>query len=254
MHNRLIVRLTIFMLIILSGCSSSRKSKSVPGILPSGLAYAEMISGIISNNITEGGFILKRGRIELEGTEIEGSFGINARLNHKGDFFASVRGPLGIELARLVNVGNDIALIDRINRTVYVGKKDEVMKRKGMPEDFLKIIFGDIPDVARKHSGPLKDGVVKLNIEENEFEREIDICLNEMKVCSEKITAPGYSGREFLLLFSDFRVTSDRKYASLIQLDDQTGMFHVKLNIDELTTGYVSDIDFTLPSYKRMSL
>ena len=254
MHNRLIVRLAIFMLIILSGCSATRKSRSSSAILPAGVGYAEMISGIINNNITEGGFILKKGRIELEGTEIEGSFGINARLNQKGDFFASVRGPLGIELARLVNVGNDIALIDRINRTVYVGKKDEVMKRKGMPEDFLKIIFGDIPEVALKHSGPVNDGVVRLTIEENDFEREIDICLNEMKVCSEKITAPGYSGRQFLLLFSAFRVTSDRKYASQIQLDDQVGMFHVKLNIDELTTGYVSEIDFTLPSYKRMSL
>jgi hypothetical protein len=58
---------------------------------------------------------------------------LHARLNAKGDFYASVRGPLGIELARILMVGNEVAAIDRFNRKIYVGKKDAVMKKNGLP-------------------------------------------------------------------------------------------------------------------------
>ncbi len=58
-----------------------------------------------------------------------------------------MKGPLGIELIRLIAVGNDIAAISRLERIVYVGKKDAVMKKNGMPEDFIKIIFGDLPEM-----------------------------------------------------------------------------------------------------------
>ena len=50
------------------------------------------------------------------------------------------RGPLGIELARILVVGNEVAVIDRFNRRLYVGKKDAVLKKNGLPEDFMRTI------------------------------------------------------------------------------------------------------------------
>ena len=41
----------------------------------------------------------------------------------KGDFYASVRGPLGIELARILIVGNDIAAIDRFKKNCIHGEE-----------------------------------------------------------------------------------------------------------------------------------
>ncbi|MDZ7633069.1 MAG: hypothetical protein U5L72_00925 [Bacteroidales bacterium] len=118
MRKLLKTGLITVMIILLAGCSASRKRKSTEtGSLPADANISAMISSIRGYNICDKGFVIKRGRIELEGTEYDGSYGFNARVNSKGDFFASVRGPLGIELIRLIAVGNDIAAISRLEES-----------------------------------------------------------------------------------------------------------------------------------------
>ncbi|MCK7542361.1 MAG: hypothetical protein MZV63_71560 [Marinilabiliales bacterium] len=70
--------------------------------------------------------LLRRGELSLKARNTGGRrYGFNAKLNNKGDFYASVRGPLGIELIRILAVGNDICSNSQAwTRTVYVGKKD----------------------------------------------------------------------------------------------------------------------------------
>ena len=177
---------------------------------------------------------------------------MNARLNSKGDFYCSVRGPLGIELVRLLMVGNDIAAIDRFNRTVYIGKKDEVLRKNGMPDDFMKIVFGDIPAESDMIFNTSRNNEVRLTAGSEDFKREISVCINEMKVCSQVIDA-NTSDHELYLTFDNFAVSGGKKYASAITMEEKVKMFHVKLFIDDLIYGYDNDIEFNLPSYKRES-
>ncbi|MRS05725.1 DUF4292 domain-containing protein, partial [bacterium] len=195
----------------------------------------------------------RKGSIELDGTEMEGKFGFHARLNSKGDFYCSVRGPLGIELIRLLMVGNDIAAIDRINRKVYLGNRDEILKKNGLPDDFMTIIFGDMPAERKevfRNSGRNEIGVITVN---GQYTREISVCIDEMKVCSQRVNDIN-SGDEIYLSFGNFVSNEGRKYASLITMEEKAKMFHVKLSIDDMIFGYDSDIVFNLPSYRRESL
>jgi uncharacterized protein YceK len=246
--------LIVTLILLLAGCSAARKRKTADtGVTGTEADYIAVMRTVSDNNITEKGFVIRRGRIELDGTEFDGNFGLNARLNSKGDFYISVRGPLGIELVRLLSVGDDIAAIDRFNRTVYVGKKEEVLRKNGMPADFMEIIFGDLPVLGEHDFKKAADGGFVISTADENFEREIRICPDEMKVCAESISSES-SGHEITLNFSEFRNVGLGRYASLIQMHEKKRMFHVKLTIEELETAYDTEIEFAVPSYKRSSL
>jgi len=242
------------MIILMTGCSAARKKRTmVPEGITTDASLTTIINGVRNYNITEKGFVIKRGRIEIEGTETDGSFGLNARLNSKGDFFASVRGPLGIELVRLLAVGNDIAMIDRINREVYVGKKDAVLLKNGMPEDFMKTVFGDLPVVDYSNYASNGNKLIINAKGENNLEQDITVCTDELKVCRERLT---YSGteREIILDFSNFMNSGEIRYPSAIMLTETKRRIRVKLSIDDIVSGYENEIEFALPAYKRSAL
>ena len=254
MHSGMRYILIIALVIGLSGCNVLRKNRITEDTnTTAGADYASLATEVYQNNLTDRGFEIKKGSIELEGTQIEGKFGLHARLNAKGDFYASVRGPLGIELARILIVGNEVAAIDRFNKKIYTGRKDEVMKKNGLPEDFMRILFGDMPGTINNDYRKSSDGQVIVTSGDEDFRREITICADVMKICLEKIDATD-SGHSIYLSFSSFRETGGKRYASLISMEEKKRMFHVKLFIDDLEYGYNSDIAFNLPSYKRESL
>lgn len=240
--------------LLLPGCSSLRKTgEKIPSAGTVVTDYREMANTVMDYNITDKGFEIRKGSIQLEGTEIEGKFGLHARLNSKGDFYASVRGPLGIELARILMVGNDIAAIDRFNKKIYVGKKDAVMNKNGLPEDFMQILFGDMPELVDAEFKTSGSKEIYITTADEFFNTEMTICTEEMKICRERIETPE-SGHSVYMTFSSFRMTEGKKYASEISMEERKRMFHVKLFIDELIYGYDSAIEFNLPSYERENL
>jgi len=254
MQARLRYLLIAALIIGISGCNALRKGRVTDRAnVAVSTDFAARAAEVYENNITDRGFEIRKGSIELDGTPIEGKFGLHARLNSRGDFYASVRGPLGIELARILIVGNDVAAIDRFNKTVYTGKKDAVMKRNGLPDDFMRILFGDLPVAVSDDYKKSVNGQIIVTGGDEEFRREITICADEMKVCQERIDATS-SGHTVYLTFSGFRETAGKRYASSISMEERKKMFHVKLFIDDLEYGYDSDISFNLPSYKRESL
>lgn len=253
MHKGIAYGILVAITVLITGCSIFRKNKTGEyHTVTADAGLSTIIENVLENNITEKGFEIRKGSLELEGTEIEGKFGLNATLNSNGDLYASVRGPLGIELIRLLIVENDIAAIDRLNRTVYLGKKDEVLKKRGMPENFMQIVFGDMPV---DNEGDYRDNgnnEIIFSSDSGEFRRKISICINEMKICSQVLDATAYD-HEIYLTFGNFTQTDGKKYASLITMEDRKKMFHVKLFIDDLSFGYDNEIEFSIPSYKKES-
>ena len=250
-----IIALTLAVLSV-TGCASTRKAKerrAVKEEISSGNLNAVM-AGIKSYNITGDGFTIKKGRIDLiGGTPVEGEYGFTAKLNNVGDFYASVKGPLGIEMIKILAVGNDICGIVRLTRTVYIGKKDEMMQKYGLPEDFFTAIFGDLPEIDILEEDSIVGNKLILQKNNDKLQRLITVCLDEMKVCSEDIISIK-ENKQFSLAFSNFTVSEDRKFASEIDLSEKGEEFHVKLYIESLIPGCSEKIEFNVPSYKSESL
>lgn len=254
MHKVVRPALVIVLIILLAGCSASRRRRSAePGNAAGAADYSAVAAMVTGYNITDAGFVIRRGKIELEGTSVEGTFGFTARINRDGDFVASVKGPLGIELMRLLAVGNDIAAIDRFNRIVYMGKKDEFLRKNGMPADFIRIMFGDIPELVGATFEAAAENEVLVRIREKDTVREVSLCVDEMKVCRQKVTSRE-TGHELTMQFGDFRTDEGKKYASLIEMKEGKKKLHVTVKIDELVSGFDEKIDFNLPPYPRSSI
>lgn len=255
--QRIIRLITLAMLIILvAGCAATRRKReraAGEGAISS-MDMNAVTTNIRAYNITDDGFIIKKGRIDLiGGTPVEGEYGFTAKLNNEGDFYASVKGPLGIEMVRILAVGNDVCGIIKLTRTVYIGKKDELMQKYGLPEDFFTAIFGDLPEINFSERDSISGNKLILQKNNEHLERLITVCLDEMKVCSEDIYSVK-ENKQFSLAFSNFAISEDRKYASEIDLMQIGEDFHVKLYIETLVPGCNDKIEFIVPSYKSESL
>lgn len=253
MYRTLRILTVLLLIVTIAGCAATRK-RSITGKenMPATADYKLILSEVRSNNITDKGFIIRKGRIEIIGTEFDGDYNFNARVNTVGDFLASVRGPLGIEVIRLIISGEDICAIDRLGRTAYVGKKDAVLKRKGIPDDFIKTIFGDISDGQYIVSDSMNKVGLLLTEETDGFKRETSICADKMKICSERYRSE-LSGTDLLIGFNDFIESEEAKYASEIVITENLRNILIKIYIDEMSVGYSEDIGFTIPAYKRRS-
>ncbi len=255
---RKIIKITTLCLLVLiiAGCATTRKKKDRQAAEEtiSAMDMEAVMTSIRSYNITDDGFIIKKGKIDLiSGTPVEGEYGFTAKLNNEGDFYASVRGPLGIEVLKILAVGNDVCGIIRLTRTVYVGKKDDLMQKYGLPEDFFTAIFGDMKDFDFQNTDSISGNRLILHKDNEKLERLITVCLDEMKVCSEDIYSIKEK-KEFSLAFSNFTVSEEKKYASEIDLKQKDEDFHVKLYIETLIPGCSEKIEFNVPSYKSETL
>ncbi len=253
-NNSGIVLLVIIVLGV-SSCSTARKSGSgidrkLPGISDIN-AFGDAVKAL---NINKEGFIIRKANVELEGTEIEGKFSLYAKVNDRGDFFVSVRGPLGIELARAISAGDSVFVINKINRVVLYGSRSNLLKRAGLPENLIEIITGDIPEnVSFSDAKTSESGLVSLSYSDDKYANEIAISREAMKVSEENISTSDEEGR-FIMKFSNFIDSGSKRYPGTVDVESVEKMFHVKIDILELTLGFTEKIDIVLPAYRRESL
>src|SRR5512133_1656041 len=135
------VILLIVLIACVSSCSTTRKRGHTIGGKATGIsdinAFGDAVKAL---NINKEGFIIRKANVELEGMEIEGKFSLYAKVNGKGDFYISVRGPLGLELARAMSSGDSVFVVNKLSRVVLFGSRSSLLKRAGLPENLIEIV------------------------------------------------------------------------------------------------------------------
>lgn len=254
-RNKVGVILLIVIVACVSSCSTTRKkgparSRELVGISDLN-AFGDAVKAL---NINKEGFIIKRANVELEGTEIEGNFGLYAKVNDRGDFFVSVRGPLGIELARAISSGDSVFVINKINRVILFGSKRSLLKRAGLPENLIEIITGDMPDTV-SFSGAIASGNDLINISYSDIKYRNEVSINRewMKI-SEEVIRTSDDEAKYLMKFGNFIDNGNKRYPSTVEVEGVERMFHVKIEILELNLGFNENIEIVLPAYRRESL
>lgn len=236
---------------IAGGCAAiGKKPTTIKNPIVTSLNYNMVMNEVRELNITDNGFIIKKGRIEIEGTGVDGNYGFNARMNTKGDFMASVKGPLGIEMLKLIIVGDDICMTDRIGKTNYIGKKNVFREKNSLPDNFVNIVFGDIAVYETWEIDTVIDNKLIINEVNEDFDLKTGICLNEMKVCSEKCYLRKRD-TDILLNFNNFRLSSGNKYASEIVIREGIGNMKITIRIEDMAIGFEGNLNFATPPYKR---
>lgn len=254
-RNKGRIILLIVIIAYVSSCSVTRKrGRADSGKLADISDINVFGEAVKALNINKEGFIIKRASVELEGTEIEGKFGLYAKVNDRGDFFVSVRGPLGIELARAISAGDSVFVINKINRVVLFGSRSSLLKRAGLPENLIEIITGDIPDTV-SFSGAKASGNGKIYLSYSDVKYRSDITVDrEVMKISEEIIRTSDEETNYLMKFGNFIDSGSKRYPSTVEVEGVEKMFHVKIDILELHLGFNEKIEIVLPAYRRESL
>jgi len=247
--------LIIIIVAIFSSCSTARKRGQTVGGKSPGIsdinAFGDAVKAL---NINKEGFIIKKANVELEGTEIEGKFSLYAKVNDRGDFFVSVRGPLGIELARAISAGDSVFVINKINRVILFGSRSNLLKRAGLPENLIEIVTGDIPDaISFSEAKTSENGLVYLSYSDIKYRNDITVNREVMKI-SEEIIRTSDEEAKYLMKFGNFIDSGSKRYPATVEVEGVEKMFHVKIDILELKLGFNEKIDIVLPPYRRESL
>jgi hypothetical protein len=155
----------LVLLFILPGCSVSRNrirsGTEIPGQMPEG----SVLDIIKNQNITANGFFIQKAEIEITTEEGKEKFFANIKFTKPDKYLISLRNRTGIEGARIYLSGDTILVNDRVNKKLYSGSSIYAMKKYGISQSFLPLIFGDI--ILEKHceSGQekCKDGKMDLS-------------------------------------------------------------------------------------------
>jgi hypothetical protein len=254
MRKRLRIITLSIIIFLITACTATRKrhTEAEAGII-SNTEYNSVIEQVKANNITDEGFILKKGRIEIEGKSLNGSYIINAKYNKEGELNASIRGPLGIELLRLLSIKGQVYLVDRIGRTVYTGRTDEVLKKYGLPENIIAIILGDFTGGGIETYSMDGREIMLIEGDMENMDWIVSVCINEGKVC-EELYRDRINGNEVKLKYENFKDIEGKKYASEIYMDQGNKKLQIRLRIEDLIYGCDDEISFAMPSYRVKNL
>ena len=254
-RNKSRIVLLIVIIAYVSSCSVSRKGGRTNNTKVADISdmnvFGEAVKAL---NINKEGFIIKKANVELEGTEIEGKFSLYAKVNDRGDFFVSVRGPLGIELARAISAGDSVFVINKINRVVLFGSRNSLLKRAGLPENLIEIITGDIPEnVSFSMAKVAGNGLIDISYSDSKYRNDIKVNREMMKI-SEEVIRTSDEDATYIMKFGNFIDSEDKRYPSTVEVEGVEKMFHVKIDILELHLGFKERIEIVLPAYRRESL
>lgn len=254
MYKRIIKYFLLLLALFLGACSITRKGPGANGNTSTGFNYKDFFKEVESYNVGNEGFSIKRGRIETSGLPVNGEFNYSLKVNAKGDFLFSVKGPLSMEFVRVIAVDDDAFLINRLEKVIYQGSKSELMRRFGLPDDIVKLTVGDIiPLFTGIEEYVVEDEVVRLELKTQKERGSVLIDKNERKLSA--ITILEENGSELILIKYDrFKSVEEGKYPSIIHATMSGTKADVVLYIDDIESGCSEQIEIKLPDYQKKRL
>jgi hypothetical protein len=140
----------IITVLLIAGCATG---KNINSIILCG-DWGKIIENTVNNNITESGFYIQKGRLNLKSEKEKVGLYFSVKYARKNKYLISLKGKSGIEALRIF-ISNDTLLVnDRINRELLYGRPEDFERITGIPVELLKVIFGDVPEYNLKVESP----------------------------------------------------------------------------------------------------
>lgn len=238
-------------LLLLGGCSVFRKGmetgEAEPGSLKSAITYRDLLE----NNISTGGFYIRKASVEAKFEGARERFTTNVRVSQNGEFLASIRAFAGLEVARVYATPDEVIVLDRLGRTANLYSWNKLRDEFGLTYEMLPLIFGDVPEIRNSERRRLDCGMVSGLETGWAFMNIRPDC--ELVKASTIVLSHKASGREVTLLAADFKVSGDNVYPALVEVSEKGGSFHVKLSIEAIEVPWIGVIDFEVPAGYRIN-
>ncbi len=251
--NKIVLLLTGVLMVY--GCSTVRKAVSrKEGVNEGEFNVVKLYNEVKRNNLCSDGFVIKKGKIKTNGLKMDGSYAFNARFSQKGDFLISLKGPLSIEVIRVIALKENIYLINKLERIIYKGKREEFLKRYNIPDDFIGLLFGDIQDsidLSKYHYSGMEEICFENQI--SAYSEKIIVSRSEKKIVRVDIYNDD-DVNSYKMEYSNFKKAGERKYPYEIKLVKKEDNIEILLYLEEIVPYLNEEISFTLPDYRIRSL
>lgn len=132
----------LFIEILIAGCSVIRHGINIEDSSASGLTE-KLFESVEKMNITGKGFFIQKADIVI--TTPEGTQRVIGTVKYEKPqkYLISIKNRTGIEVARIFISEDTILINDRLNRKLYYGSSDYLMRKYGIKPNVLPVIFGD---------------------------------------------------------------------------------------------------------------
>jgi len=136
--------LASIVILIISGCASSRKaSDRAAGRIGEGIT-GYSVSEILRNNISNENFYISKADIKVEQENVTVRLNASFRFRKPDSLLVIVRSRSGIEAGRGLITRDTILINDRINRNLMIGSTQSLGSKYGIDAALVYAIFGDV--------------------------------------------------------------------------------------------------------------
>jgi hypothetical protein len=231
------------LLLVVYGCSGSRKISSDAGAIERKDASVT-IDRTIERNLTNGGFFIHKGRILTSGESGRINLYFTMKFAPPSDYLISIRSKAGMEAFRVYLTSDTVLINDRLNKCVLYGNVSDFERIAGLPAALLKVSIGDLFVINPKLQPDEKciENEVKLNEYYYNLMVKSNIDCRYDKVKSVLITT-GVPD-EFITI--DYRKNRDDKIGlpKKVEINDFRRKIKITLSLDKYTSPWIGDIKF----------
>jgi hypothetical protein len=237
------VRLLLLIAIFSTGCSISRKSRSVEN-------HFNMVSGKIDKvileglNITRNSFYVQKAEFSFLSDELELDGIATIKFEWPDKYLISIKNKIGIEGVRALITKDSIVINDRLNKKLYYCSGEYIKKKFGTSPSLIPILFGDyinessVVGVLECEEGKIiTEGIV-----DNLSIRYIISCLSGKTLLAERVNNSG--NVEAKIVYSKFFKENSLIYPGIIKMSENMGHTRLKIKILRLEYPWSGMISF----------
>lgn len=240
----------LFLVITTSGCSVLKnRSGNYIGDYES-IKSSDNIQVVKNKNITKNNFYIEKAEIEVITPAGSDKFLGSVKFEKPGKYLISLKSFTGIEAARILQSGDTILANDRIKRKLYFGSPDYVLRKYGISESMIPVLFGDFigGKLADENTTECIDGRLNVAYAINGIRISYVIDCKENKIIS-AVTENNFQGKNISINYSGFKKVNDLIFPGRIEVTDTQRNTTIKIKILKITPGLKNEIEF-LPGNK----
>jgi len=249
-YGRIKIIITLVFFIVLSSCSSLRITDTRVKTGTFEVNSEKLLEGVKENNIIEEPLAINKISITYKEQGKRRRFRANLKFNGEETILVSIRTFAGIEAARILIDEDSVKIMDRLNKILYVGETDTMVKKYGLNKGFLKLFFGDIADLeAQTKRIKCKEGIAEINEYEKDkiVDYNIDCSLNKL------VKVEGYWGEvqhKVRGTFKDFRSENGFLYPGKITWELEHQEIEMEIEMENIVRNKNNTMIFnTEPGY-----
>ena len=197
---------------------------------------------IIKLNITNNNFFISKAELEVSGIEGYEKLVCNIKYVYPDTYLISIRNRTGIEAARIFFRNDTVFVNDRINRKLYYGSNDQIMKKYGFNQSVLPLILGDYLTDEKESSGPeiCTNGIILKKDKINGLLIDYIVDCGISKVISTSVN----EGNPLNIRFLGFMSINDILIPENILIEKIKSREKISIKIDRIEYPWNGTIDF----------